>query len=104
VALVSITLRPRHAHTRVIHSHSHSRHTSVPPPPAAVLVLPYWRPQIETERAAAFAELRELADGLKFSQLDNALVIAPFDDVRWGASCEHPVSHNSESTWFHVNR
>ena len=41
--------------------------------------------QIATSRGPAFEELRELTDQLKFSQLNNALVIAPFDDVRQSA-------------------
>ena len=33
-------------------------------------------------RSEAFTTLRTLADSLKFSQLDNELIRAPFDDVK----------------------
>ena len=35
--------------------------------------------QIQKERGAAFETLRRLAINLKFSQLDNELLLAPFD-------------------------
>ena len=41
--------------------------------------------QIEKNRAEAFATLATLAESLKFSQLDNELLIAPFDDVKQAA-------------------
>ena len=41
--------------------------------------------QIEKERGEAFSTLRRLADGLKFGQLDNELLVAPFDDVKQAA-------------------
>ena len=42
-------------------------------------------PQIQKERGAAFETLRRLANNLKFSQLDNELLLAPFDDVKQAA-------------------
>ena len=42
-------------------------------------------PQIQKERGAAFETLRRLAINLKFSQLDNELLLAPFDDVKQAA-------------------
>ena len=48
-------------------------------------ILSPFRCQIEKNRAAAFATLTTLAESLKFSQLDNELLIAPFDDVKQAA-------------------
>jgi hypothetical protein len=52
---------------------------------ANILSLHHFRCQIEKNRAAAFATLTTLAESLKFSQLDNELLIAPFDDVKQAA-------------------
>jgi len=49
------------------------------------MTVPQYMEEIEKNRAAAFATLTTLAESLKFSQLDNELLIAPFDDVKQAA-------------------